>query len=333
MHSYNVKIFSYWGEQFWDEYLNVHKIEFENSKGANNKLRKFRTVYRSLNKYNPDVVIAYLDSPAIIACFIRVIVGKQFKLIVSDRNTTQKLNISERVKFFMFRWADFIVPNSNTQEQFISTHYPHLANKTVAITNFVDTKAFYPRINKTVLRDKIQIVVAARVAPQKNVLLFMKSIKKVIDQGFEVHVNWIGRANPVEYYAECVLLKESLKIEDSFTFLDHTSNILLEYQKSDVFCLPSIYEGFPNVICEAMSCGLPILCSDICDNPSIVQDDVNGFLFDPYSIDKMADSIIEFIQLNFEDKIEMGVQSRNIALNSFSKEIFIKNYLQLIDDK
>ena len=52
----------------------------------------------------------------------------------------------------------------------------------------------------------------------------------------------------------------------------------------DAFCLPSFKEGYPNVIVEAMSCELPVLCSKICENPVIVEDNINGFLFDPHNI-------------------------------------------------
>lgn len=329
--NYQVKIFSYWGENFWDKYLIDRKIEFENISGANIKLRKFLTVYMSFKKYKPDVVIAYLDSPAIIACFIKLISGKQFKLIVSDRNTTQKFSLAERIKFFMFKWADTIVPNSISQERFIKKNYPGLESKIRTITNFVDTESFYPSPDKSKDNDGIRIIVAGRVAPQKNVLLFLRSVKKIIDLGYNIQVYWIGRPNPIQYYEECVSLKEDLNINNNFFFLEHTSDVLVEYQKSDVFCLSSIYEGFPNVICEAMSCGLPILCSNICDNPYIVRDQINGFLFDPYSIDEMTNTIIKFIELSNEDKIEMGIQSRNIALNNFSKESFLKSYLQIID--
>lgn len=54
-------------------------------------------------------------------------------------------------------------------------------------------------------------------------------------------------------------------------------SIEVEYRKADVFCLPSLYEGYPNVVAEAMSCGLPILCSNVCENPYIVEEGAMAF--------------------------------------------------------
>ena len=73
-------------------------------------------------------------------------------------------------------------------------------------------------------------------------------------------------------------LIEQYGLEDTFVFHEPCSNIFEKYQESDIFVLPSINEGFPNVLCEAMSCGLPILGTDVCDNSSIVRHEENGYL-------------------------------------------------------
>ena len=98
-----------------------------------------------------------------------------------------------------------------------------------------------------------------------------------------------------------------------------------------MFCLPSLFEGFPNVVCEAMSCGLPILCSNICDNPLIVEDGGNGILFSPYCAENIADAIIKYINLSEDKKVQMGVRSRELALEKFSSEVFIQKYIDLIE--
>jgi len=47
----------------------------------------------------------------------------------------------------------------------------------------------------------------------------------------------------------------------------------------DAFVHPSFYEGMPNVVCEALAAGLPVLVSDVCDHPLLVEKGVQGFLF------------------------------------------------------
>ena len=98
-----------------------------------------------------------------------------------------------------------------------------------------------------------------------------------------------------------------------------------------MFCLPSIYEGFPNVLCEAMSCGLPVVCSNVCDNPLIAEDGVNGILFNPNDTEEMAHSIERMILLPQSEKERMSTINREKAIKMFSKDAFIAKYKRLLE--
>ena len=66
--------------------------------------------------------------------------------------------------------------------------------------------------------------------------------------------------------------------------------VIKEMLYSQVFVLLSYTEEFPNVICEALSCGLPVVCSDVCDNGRYVLDGINGFLFNPLDTNSILDA-------------------------------------------
>ncbi|MDF7806159.1 glycosyltransferase family 4 protein [Pontiellaceae bacterium B12219] len=331
--SYEVKIVSYWDITFWDDFLREHEIDFENITGADSRFKKMTEVYRRLSDFEPDVVIAYLNSPTIMACLFKILGHRRFKLIVSDRNTTQSLTLSEKVRFFLYRWADWIVPNSHTQTRFIKKHYPRLADKTVPITNFVDTELFKPGAQAKVRSRALRILMVGRIAPQKNVIRFLQAIAKVTVQEASFQIDWYGRPNPESYFEECLRELTRLGLEKVVYFHEPLDQIQQKYHEADVFCLPSIYEGFPNVVCEAMSSGLPILCSNICDNPDMVKDGVNGFLFDPESVEEMAEVILRFLSLNEPARAQMGAESRRLALAKFSEQTFFKEYLKLLGEE
>lgn len=109
-------------------------------------------------------------------------------------------------------------------------------------------------------------------------------------------------------------------------------SIEVEYRKADVFCLPSLYEGYPNVEAEAMSCGLPILCSNVCENPYIVEEGVNGFLFNPESPENIATAIHKMIGLTKTERQEMGIRNRILCLERNTEDAFLKSYVKLIDN-
>jgi glycosyltransferase involved in cell wall biosynthesis len=120
---------------------------------------------------------------------------------------------------------------------------------------------------------------------------------------------------------------------DCFVFHTPSLSIHEEYRKADVFCLPSLYEGFPNVLCEAMSCGLPVLCSNVCDNGYIVKNKENGLLFDPNNIDDIKSKLVEFYLLPKSVRLNMAKSSRKISIQLFSKDLFLKKYIDILNLK
>ena len=112
--------------------------------------------------------------------------------------------------------------------------------------------------------------------------------------------------------------------------MDKTQKIHEEYVKADYFCLPSFYEGTPNVICEAMASGLPVICSNVCDNGRYVEDRVNGFLFDPHDVNSMASTIQQILKIDNNAYLTYKDNSRSKALTMLAKHVFIKNYLDIL---
>lgn len=328
---YGVKIIYYHPIVFYKANLDEYDIENECIRGAANKWKRFGKIYNSIKLYRPDVVISYLDSPNIIVCVLKL-AGLKYKLITSERNTTQNLNFRERLKFFLLRKSDVIVTNSFSQKAFIDKYYPNLSSKVNIITNFVYTDFFCPYVGqkKKIEKRKCIIICVGRNTVQKNVLSFLDALYILNEKGYSFHVNWYGeRYEP--YYTQCVTKCKALQLEHVFTFKLPTNNIVQEYLKADVFCLPSIYEGFPNVLCEAMSCGLPVLCSNVCDNPMIVRNHSNGLLFNPHDVNDIVTKFELFFKLSSDEKEKMGIKSRMYALRDFSKESFFEKYKQIIE--
>ena len=328
---YQIKVIYYHSFYFFRAILDKNYIESEYVSGASNKGKLLFKINHSFKQYKPDVVISFIDGPNIIACLLKLI-GFKYNLITSERNTTQIINFRERLKFLLLRNADAIVANSFSQEAFIKRKYPDLLDKTCVITNFVDTDVFQPcaDIKREEKKEILRIICVARVHTQKNVLLFLDALNCLKKEGHLFLVDWFGyKEEP--YYTQCVSKIHYLQLENVFTFREPTESIVQEYQKADVFCLPSIYEGFPNVVCEAMSCGLPVLCSNVCDNPMIVRDHDNGLLFDPNDVNDIVAKFKAFFNLSVEEKIRMGKQSRVYAEHDFSKESFVEKYVQLIE--
>lgn len=331
--SYDVDLVTYDDHNFKSEditsnHLNVIKISTSDNKWS--KLIAIKNLIKS-RKY--ECVVAYKTGPNAIGCILKLM-DMKFRLIVSERNTTQHIGLRERVLFQLYRKADYVVPNSQSQVIFLRKNCPWLKHKTLPITNFTDTNHFVAKYTKA--GQIIKILTTARVAKQKNVLRYLDAIALLRDRSIlNVHFDWFGGVQPgQEAYGEEVFNKvKELRLEDMITFHPATTKILEHYQACDVFCLPSNYEGFPNVICEAMSCGKPIVCSRVCDNPYIVKEGENSLLFDQTSIEDMADKLQQICSMKQDELSKWGHRSRKIAEELLSMDVFVNKYISLIEGK
>lgn len=326
---YDVEVWYYVKNEFYLSYLQENNVVGRYLSAAHNPKKRFFALRKHFKAYHPDTVISYSASPSMITCLLKLL-GAKFKLIVSERNTTQQIDRREKFKFFMYRWADVIVPNSHSQQTFIEQNFNDLSDKVKVITNFVDTDKFSPSNTNLPNHDETRMVCVGRLMPQKNIPTFIEAISKVISDGYKIHVDWYGLVCENEYFEECLWKLKKYDLENTFIFCPPCPTIQEKYREADVFCLPSIYEGFPNVLCEAMSCGLPVLCSRVCDNPNIAQEGKNGFLFDPKNVDSIAQAIIRFIKQDGNTKKRMGHKSREISLSLFSSDVFVKKYLDIV---
>lgn len=331
---YDVDLLTYRSDNFYIEESRKGGIEPIILKTKNNPISKLYSVRKYIKKTGCDWMITYKGGPCVIGCLLKIIDGK-FKLIVSERtsNKNRKLSKGDRIRYYLYRYANYVVPNSYTEADYIKDNYLWLKKKTITITNFTDTELFKPK-KRSRANNEFRVLTAARVTKTKNIVNYIEAIKRLKESGFDkIHFDWYGRIEHghEEYANTCQDMIRNYGLSDFIEFHPATSNILSEYQSCDLFCLPSIYEGYPNVICEAMSCGIPIVCSRVCDNPKIVSEGENGELFAPDSIEELTEKLKKIIKMPFDERKRWGERSRDIAIKVFSAEAFVRKYIQLIE--
>lgn len=316
------------GNDFYYDYVKERGVRLiESEKGINRYRRAFEIV-RYVKEIKPKAVIAYKDGVTMASCIARAIYP--FKLIVSERNTTQELSKYEKLKFFLYNKADYIVPNSFSQGNFINSHYKGLKKKVNVITNTIDTDKFTTRRKDHSEANPVPVILTtARISPQKNTLKYLDAISILKKRGIQCKFIWIG-AQTDEYFGKVKNHSDSKDLNDIVSFIPPSKDIVKYYQMADIFCLPSTYEGFPNVICEAMACGLPVACGNVCDNPIIVQDLINGCLFDPNNPEDIADKLEKLMS---DPQLRQNAHSLNAdrIKQMCSNDAFISSYCNLIE--
>ena len=167
---YDAIVACYHDKLFYIDSLLSQGVPYVYLKKAHGSTLRLWHVARYIRKIKPDMVISYLETPSICACVARFF-NHKFKLIVSERNTTQHTGRNEKIRFNLFRLADYVVPNAYAQENYLRTTFPKLAEKIVTIPNFVDLMYFTPPAQRQ-RGEKPEIIVVATIFASKNTIGF-----------------------------------------------------------------------------------------------------------------------------------------------------------------
>lgn len=289
-----------------------------------------RRIVNHIKDNGTQVVISFLVGANIKCCLAHMAYPK-FRLVVSERNCNTLMLPHDRFRFALFRaQADAVVCNSFAQTAFVSRHCPGLRLKLETIPNFVDSDKFAPSPERRRRADgePLVLVIVARMRPRKNAIRLIRAVADPSLGG--IHVDWYGSSRSCNYSRRCVKLVKRLGVEDRFSIHQARFEAAPVYRSGDAFCLPSFYEGTPNALAEALSSGLPAICSDVSDNARYVIPGRNGFLFNPHSRKSIVKALRRLLELDSEALADYGRQSLAIAADNFSKELFLKRYVDLL---
>ncbi len=149
--------------------------------------------------------------------------------------------------------------------------------------------------------DSKVVVTVGELVPGKNHATGLKAFAKANLQNTYYVICGIGR-----YEQELRRLVTSLNIQDKVIFMGYCSNINEINHAANVFLFPSIREGLPVSIMEAMAAGLPVICSAVRGNRDLIVNGRGGFVLDKYDVEGFAEAIKRV--LNNEKGIEnMGL--------------------------
>lgn len=172
----------------------------------------------------------------------------------------------------------------------------------------------------------------SRFSDEKGIIYFIKSIKKIKKLYTNSHFVIVGDG-PLkeELYKE--VQKEN--IGNFITFTGYRHDALAIMSIFNVFVLPSLCEGMPYTLLEAMALKIPIVASNIFGNKELVINNDSGFLIEPKDIDAIAKSVFTLIK-NPQKAKKMGEAGfkrveQNFTAEKMTKEIE-QTYLELIND-
>lgn len=127
-------------------------------------------------------------------------------------------------------------------------------------------------------------------------------------------------------------LAQTLGCQDRVVFTGMQKNTLPFYQAADGLLLPTLYDPFPNVILEAMACGLPVITSPTCGGSEFITTGQNGYVCDALDIKALAEAVMAVPALHLNDA--MGVNARERVRDATPEKLsqqLISLYQNILD--
>jgi glycosyltransferase involved in cell wall biosynthesis len=224
-----------------------------------------------------------------------------------------------------------VVANSQTQYEWLKRRW-WLEDKVSCIYNGVDPGLFagsrsFPNDGR-----HLRLAAVGRVGPEKNALNLIRGLVSFHRQwGYVPQVSWIGerdRGIAGKIYCRQVdeLLERSVEVRQNWRWLGEETDIPGLLREHHALIHPSLYEGLPNVVCEALASGMPVLVSNVCDHPRLIADGERGFLFNPTDPDSIARAMKRLADLGAEDWLKFSHNARRYAEENLSIEKMISAY-------
>lgn len=210
-----------------------------------------------------------------------------------------------------FLHASRIIITTDSMKQMIVDRLSIDESKVYVIPNYVNTDIFFPcNIQKT--NPQPHLITVGRHHFQKN----QKSLIRAVSD-LDIQLTLIGKG-PMEDE----LREEAKNAQGNIRFVGNLQSERLPklLNEADIFVLPSLYEGHPKTLCEAMACGLPCIATDVPGNRDVIQHGKTGWLCESTEPESIR-SAIETLLSDDNLRKKLGYNARKFVEDHYSLDI------------
>ena len=260
--------------------LGIDRVSTNPAQAVLNNLTRLLALRRAIKTTAPDAVISFMDRTNVLV--LAAMLGTKTPIVVAERNDPGQRSIGKSwtlLRRRLYPRAAQIVTQTENARQYFA---PNVRRRSRVIPNPMRP---VPATGSTQDRQKVVIAVG-RLEKQKGFDLLLQAFAGIATQ----HPQW-----SLEIWGEGTLRAaletqtRALNLENRVRLPGRTQRLFEQMQQSQIFVLSSRYEGFPNVLGEAMACGLAAVSFDCPSGPrEIIRDGVDGVLVPPNDVAALA---------------------------------------------
>jgi glycosyltransferase involved in cell wall biosynthesis len=261
-------------------------------------LRFFWRAARLIRRFRPDVIHGYMDDANLLAALMRAGVPHA-RIAWGVRNVEALFQPGDWFSPIVAQlcrplswFAHVIITNSGQAAgSYAARGYPR--HRMRVIPNGIDTGAFRPdaagrarvRAEWSIASDELLVGLVGRLAPRKDHKTFLAAAAQLAGRRADVRFVWVGDGE--EPYRSMVLrAMHASGLGDRLRHVPERRDMAAVYSAFDLATLSSVTESFPNVVAEAMACGIPCVATDVGDTRLILGP--HGWAVPPRDPDALA---------------------------------------------
>lgn len=276
-----------------------------------------------IKEYKPDVVISFLPVSNMITLLVKMLTKFKAKLIVSERNDPWEY--SKFNKWFEKKYyskADVIVCQSEKVKTFFKEKD---REKCVVIENPI-TKDAIPKFYEGERLKKI--VGVGRLVKQKGFHVLVDAFSKLPENFNDYTLEIYGKGSIQEELQSKI---DSLSLQDRVFLMGAKKSVMNYVKDASLFVMPSLKEGFPNALVEAMATGLPVISTDF--RTGIAKDIVkeeNGILVPVNDEKALLNAIVEL--LSDKDRRDKMSKENVKIIDTLDEKKVVNKWVKLIEE-
>lgn len=302
------------------------------------KLLDSYRIAKLLNEERPDLIISFMWYTNAVTLFSRFIRRIKINIIISERTSTVSYEdflsnfIRGVVIRFLYPFADTIIAPSYGIKRKLVNNSGISKEKVIVIHNPVDIRTIRVKAEEGLEHTWYQggkntLIAVGRLRREKGFAYLLRTVSLLSSEGIDCKLVILGEGKERKNLQDLV---NKLRIEDKVFLAGFQSNPYKYLSRSTIFVLSSLYEGFPNVLLEAMALGVPSIATRCQTGPEeIVTDGIDGLLVPPADEKALADAVRRLL-LDEDLRKRLGEAGEKRA-EDFSSDKIVKEYEALIE--
>lgn len=310
---------------------NVKVINLNKKKGVDLKVVLRLLKYVKINKIN---VIHSHNPGTLFYCVFAKLFLPDVIIVNTEHGFVDKQILRKKIKEnILYKFLDYnVAVSENLKKIIINTSFFKSNNNLITIYNGAPDE----KVNETKIKSKnrydmdpdiFNIGVVARLEKIKNHEGLIREFKRVLEYNSKMHL-WIAGAGKQEGFIRKII--KILNVASKVTVMGERNDIKYFLNAIDLFVLPSLSEGLPISVIEAMRAKLPIIVTDVGGNNELIINNFNGILVNINRFDNLRYAILK----TFTDTLYrnmLGENARKTYLNNFTIENTAIKYRHLYE--